>query len=151
MINLTGINKAELLSEAFNYAKDMAAALKITDQSLEATIGFLIIATAEIRAGKTNKTTTVKSSDVKKIMLTIQNSTINNEYLNKDSARTILNADKTIKRLNGIPLRLDFRGEDIESTQYNSMYGHNALECTVNTLKDYVGLKKNGTPKKIRT
>lgn len=150
MINLTEINKAELLAEAFNYARDMEAALKITDQSIEATIGFLIIAVAEIKAGMTNKTTTVKSSDVKKIMLSIQNATINGDYLDKDSARLVLNNDKTIKRLNGVPLKLDFRGDDIESVQYNSMYGHNALECIVDSLKDYIGLKKDGTPKKIK-
>lgn len=148
MINLTGINKAELLAALFNYAHDMKDAMKIAPQSVEVAQGFLFVASAELLAGKTDKTTTVKSQEVKKIMKNIQDAKTNAEYLDKDSARTILDADKTLKKVNGISIMISFRGNDIDTTIFNSLYGQWAAESIANILKDEISLDKTGKIKK---
>jgi hypothetical protein len=152
MINLTGLNKAELLAALFNYAHDMKDALRIIDnESIEEVQKGLIQAQAELISGKTSKTTSIKDKDVKSIIRNIESATTNNEYLTKDTARDILDNDKTLKRVNGVSINMSFKGDDLDTTNYNSMYGQWAAENIANNLKDYISLNKQGNPKKTKT
>lgn len=148
MINLIGLNKADLLVALFNYAKDMKESKKVAPQSLEVAQAFLFAASAEVLAGKTDKTTTVKSPEVKQIMKIILDNKTKNEYLTTADAQALLVINTNIKEVNGVQIFINFKGTDIDSKKFNALYGQWAAESIVNAFKDEISFDKTGKIKK---
>jgi len=148
MINIKGLDKAELLAALFNYAYDMKNAKSIIKNSLEATQGFLYIASSEVDAGKTDKTTTIKSTEVKNLIKSITDSKVQSKYLDKTSAQVILNSNKKIKSISNILIEIDFSSNNIDPTKFDSIYGQFSVSNFVSVLKDYISFDKTGKVKK---
>ena len=154
MVNLIGIDKAELLAALFNYAKDMKESKKIMPTHLlEDTQIYLLVSSNEIIAGKTDETTSDKRQEIKKIMKAILDAKRKNEYLTPTTAQIIINANPNIKEVNGIPIFINLKGNDIDTCKFNSLYGQWAAESIANIFKDEISYDSTGKikkPKKVK-
>lgn len=148
MVNIDGLNKADVLAEIYNYAVDMKSALRRTDMSIEDAASQLEIAKAEDTWRRTQKTKHNLPTKTEKIVQDISGNLGSSGYWDRARAQKQLNEDKTINKISGVYIDTSFKGRDLDTINYNSTYGQYAFENLVNGLKDEISFKKDGTKKK---